>query len=725
MKKQFRFPSFFVIIFSLAFISTQHASAQRKSNYITVHSSTEVRAFYPIGNKGYGGMASSFAFRPDNPSGDIEEPPQNDCGGWSFTSHTICRTQLPYTWNGLTFNESGTKSAFIPVFGYCDSTATLILTVNNCPAIWTGSTSTDWNTASNWSTGVVPTASENTFISNSARKPVISGTANVNNFTIAAGDTLTVGGILNVSGNWANNGFPVLLGKGTVVLKSSTPATLSGYTVFNNLEIAGNYSVGPLAAGTVLTDSIAVVGILKNTSGTLTTNGKVTLKSTSSKTALIQESGGSLSGKINVERYIGGSSGYHHLSSPVTDNTVSNWGKFFSITGVNNISVGAAAAGKIATLQEYRESANKGAILDSGFFHFTLQSATTTSGKGLAAWFTKSGTTLVSTGTPATGTINVPVTFAGSNSITKGWNLVGNPYPSPINWSALRSLNPGVWGDQACYIWKPTGKTNGQWQTYNGTVGTNGVGNVIASSQAFFVLVNQSTNLTFNNSIRTTDLSPTYFSTQHHKQLRLQIVNPANLAETDEVVAYTKAGIATPVVSVKPPMPVEATNATISFVYEGKQSCIEALTDFKAEDELALNISTPIAGVYLLKVGEYNHHLPAYLKDARTGSYTELKAGTEIAIATEATTSNTRYSVVFGRPVAAASNAYKVFAAKKAIQVTNAVAISNAKVVVFNTLGQQIATATMNGTSLTIPVQTTATYVVKIAGETVAKVIVP
>ncbi len=646
------------------------------------------------------------------------------------TSSTTASNCGSYVWNGTTYSTSGTYTKTLVNAGGCDSTATLVLTITPCTNTWTGVTSTDWNTASNWSSAVVPTASTDAIIANTARKPVISGTANVKNLTIGIGASLTVSGTLNVSGNWVNNGVPALTGNGTVVLQSSSAATLSGYTLFNNLEVAGNHSVGPLAADNILVDSIAVTGILKKTSGTLTTNGKVTLKSTASKTALIQENGGALTGKINVERYIGGASGYHHISSPVTNNTVGNWGKYFSITGVNNIAASAAGIGKIATLQEYRESANKKSILDSGFYQFTLPSAVTTSGKGFTAWFIKSTTTLVSTGTPANGNINVPVTFAGTNATTKGWNLIGNPYPSPISWSALRSSNPGVWGDQACYIWKATNGVNGQWQTYNGTVGTNGVGNVIASSQAFFVLVNQSTNLTFNNSIRTTDVNPTFFGTAQLKQLRLQIVNPANLAETDEVVAYTKAGIATPVASVKPPMPAEATNASLSFVYEGKQAAIEAVADFKAGDELALNISTPIAGVYLLKVGEYNNSLPAYLKDAKTGSFTELKAGTEIAVATEATTSNTRYSVVFGRPaaaVAAANNTFKVFAAKKAIQVTNAVAVSNAKVVLYNTLGQQIATATMNGTSLTIPLnaQTNATYLVKIAGETVAKVIVP
>ena len=48
----------------------------------------------------------------------------------SVTSISICSSDLPYTWNGLTFTESGTKTAhFTNRFG-CDSAATLNLSVN-------------------------------------------------------------------------------------------------------------------------------------------------------------------------------------------------------------------------------------------------------------------------------------------------------------------------------------------------------------------------------------------------------------------------------------------------------------------------------------------------------------------------------------------------------------------------------------------------------------------
>lgn len=78
----------------------------------------------------------------------------------SVTNLTICQSQLPYTWNGLTFNAAGTQTAtgFTNING-CDSNATLILTVNS------NSGSTDIITACDsytWIDGNTYTASNNT-----------------------------------------------------------------------------------------------------------------------------------------------------------------------------------------------------------------------------------------------------------------------------------------------------------------------------------------------------------------------------------------------------------------------------------------------------------------------------------------------------------------------------------------------------------------------------------
>jgi len=79
-------------------------------------------------------------------------------------------------------------------------------------AIWTGATSTDWFTATNWNTGALPTVTTSiTIPSAPANQPLISASGAVcKNITIDNGATLTMSGTttytLSVNGDWINNG---------------------------------------------------------------------------------------------------------------------------------------------------------------------------------------------------------------------------------------------------------------------------------------------------------------------------------------------------------------------------------------------------------------------------------------------------------------------------------------------------------------------------------------
>jgi hypothetical protein len=81
------------------------------------------------------------------------------------------------------------------------------------------------------------------------------------------------------------------------------------------------------------------------------------------------------------------------------------------------------------------------------------------------------------------GTINFPATFTSTGTSGDGWNLVGNPYPSTIDWDAASG-------------WTRTGITNAIYMRDNGQevnasyvngVGVNGGSRYIAMGQAFFV----------------------------------------------------------------------------------------------------------------------------------------------------------------------------------------------------------------------------------------------
>ncbi|MDJ1501172.1 hypothetical protein [Xanthocytophaga agilis] len=65
---------------------------------------------------------------------------------------------------------------------------------------WTGSSSTNWNTASNWSPAGVPTSTDNVTIATASNAPALSGNVTVTNFTLQSGSIQLNGYTLNITG---------------------------------------------------------------------------------------------------------------------------------------------------------------------------------------------------------------------------------------------------------------------------------------------------------------------------------------------------------------------------------------------------------------------------------------------------------------------------------------------------------------------------------------------
>ena len=564
-------------------------------------------------------------------------------GTGSLAGFTICiqtkdtliaKATGSYTWHGTTYTASTTTATFDTTNAAgCDSLTTLHLTIIPAINTWTGTKSTDWNDPANWSSGVVPDSSQDVVIASGTNKPVNNSTLTAKNLIIESGATITNNGTLNVYGNFTDSGSFISTNGSKVVLAGT--GTVSGTDTFANLEIKGDYKI---------MDSIAVTQRLIKTSGSLNTNNRLTLISNATGTALIEDDGGSLVGKATIQHFAGGNFGFHHFATPVSGTTVNDWSNAFPIFGPDGEPAWLSNRG---SLQIYNEPANKTELLDSSYYNYTNLSNPLVPGQGYTAWL-NSLPTLKTLGTPNNGAISFPVTSSDTaNEVTRGWNLVGNPYPSPISWSALLEKNASILGDKSCYLWKADGNgTNGTWETFNGTAGVNGAGDIINSSLGFFVYVNQSGNLNFDNSVRNYDYtSPEIFGTKSNTtSLRLSIKSP-NATTIDEAVAYTsyKAGF-----SRKMPQPATATNPTIAFDVRGTKAAINVLTAIDSKTELPITVLTPKAGTYTLALSTKNSNQPVYLKDAVTGTYTDLSSSTTITTTTCETAG--RYSLVFSKP---------------------------------------------------------------------------
>ena len=195
--------------------------------------------------------------------------------------------------------------------------------------------------------------------------------------------------------------------------------------------------------------------------------------------SLTVESGGSLitagtitnDGTFNSQRSISNGQ-WHFISSPVTNATSGMFSGDF--------------------LQTWSEE-------DGWWYEVTSTNEVLTPAKGYGFWSNGSGSsTHTFTGTPNTGTKSILLTANGSGGSFNRANLVGNPFPSSIDWSGLDD-------------------TYGAVNYYNGTAyvswnnGTGSGSQYIPPTQGFFVVTSVAGTFTINNSDRTHNGATSYY----------------------------------------------------------------------------------------------------------------------------------------------------------------------------------------------------------------------
>ena len=164
----------------------------------------------------------------------------------------------------VTWMATYTGYAYVKVNGYGSASGSYTMAYQRTDElIWTGNTSTNWSTSSNWNGNVVPDNTFDVIIPTGAtRQPNISSAnASCKSLTINSGATLTVGGYtlnvsdnINISGKLAmNNQSGIINAYGDVFWKSGSTANFTANTVFwvyGNWEFQAGSNVN-LANGVV------------------------------------------------------------------------------------------------------------------------------------------------------------------------------------------------------------------------------------------------------------------------------------------------------------------------------------------------------------------------------------------------------------------------------------------------------------------------------------------
>jgi trimeric autotransporter adhesin len=397
---------------------------------------------------------------------------------------------------------------------------------------WLGTVSTDWFTSGNWCGGIPTTATAVLIPNGTTYYPLITtGTASANNLTIQSSASVTVtGGTLAISGAISNSGTFTASAGGTIEMNGSTAQTIpssvfAGNTI-NNLTINNT-------GGVTLSDTLKIKGILTPAAGTFATGGYITLLSTSSQTALIAGSGsGSVTGNVTMQRYLPQGYGYKYISSPFTGATVSGLSSY--------IDLGAT----FPRLYGYNES-----LSTAGWVNYTADTNTLYPLKGYSANFGTSTApvTFSLRGVVNNGTLSSTI-YNNNNTYTLGFNLAGNPYPSPIDWTAASGWTKTNI-DNAIYYFNSsdTNQYTGTYSSYIAGVSSDGVAsNVIPAMQGFFVHVSSGSypvtgTLGANNNVRVNNLSPYYHKVTAGADVplvRLDALFPGNTANPDPTVIY-------------------------------------------------------------------------------------------------------------------------------------------------------------------------------------------
>jgi hypothetical protein len=513
-------------------------------------------------------------------------------------------------------------------------------------------------------------------------------------------------------------------------------------------------------------------------SGNILTNGNaLTLLSSAAGTALVVNSNGVVQGAVTVQRYIDpslnpstaanpGGKGYRHYSSPVSNTTVADLatsGFTPVLTPGYNMSATPGTTMPFPNVFGYDQvrlttTSTNYAAFDKGW---VVPTANTNLVPGRGYAVNIAGTELVDfVGTPNNGTLPVALTRnGGSTAADAGWALVGNPYPSPLDYARVAIIDRTNL-DAAMYVQQSTGQYAGQYRSYVNGTSTNPAGRsvandaLIAAGQGFFVRVSQgqtSGTITFRNGQRVTtyDQQAAFQRTaaDARPSVRLELAG-AGLA--DAFVTYAEAG-ATPAFdhdfdAAKLPNP---TGLNLSSAIATDNLAIDGRAAFTPATVLPLNVGVPAAGTYTLTattLANLPAGLLAYLRDAQTGQLTKLAAGTSYSFSVTASEATAllagRFTLQFSAATALAAAAslsatevtvYPNPAHGRFTVLVPAVATASAvQAELLNTLGQvvrrQSASLPATGAILTVETAglTTGVYTLRLqaGGSTIAKRVV-
>ncbi len=438
-----------------------------------------------------------------------------------------------------------------------------------------------------------------------------------------------IGGDLEVAGDFTDNGTFTNNDR-RVLINGSTVQTLGG----SSETTFGYFTVNPNAQLEALpTKRVTVV---KNLTVVSAKDGKaagqLTLKSDENNTAsLIIKLNGTASGDINVERFLSGGWDWHFLSSPVVGQ---------HIVGVENFIGFTFGTGGIAGDPNVDFYMHDPTVADNPWINIKNEDSTLNTSfdatfqetKGYLVAYKGASLTKKFTGIPQVGAFSA-ILENGSDT-NQVWNLLGNPYPSAINWAAGGIDVYGL--DQAYYqIYNPHANGGvGGFEYFKDWIspmssGTNGK---IPAMQGFYVKVDPDAPVKmvqFSPNALEHDNQP-YFK---NKFVSENLLNLKILGDTfySEAQVFLKEGTS-PGLDKDDASMLFSMNAQVPHIYsvDGSNKMVMNAVPFSDMDQtIPMGLKTGQAGSYTITaedVNTFNTNISPILEDNQTGAQIDLRA---------------------------------------------------------------------------------------------------
>jgi hypothetical protein len=378
----------------------------------------------------------------------------------------------------------------------------------------------------------------------------------------------------------------------------------------------------------------------------------VTLLSSATGTALmVDRSSGTLQGATTtIQRAIDGStnagSGYRHFAPPVYGATIGDLTTAGFTPVVNSLyNTQGTSVQPFPTVYSYEESrVSDAGVPGSGFDKGWVSPDDLTD-----QLFNSQGYTLQ---LPATAKLSVTgrvfanggignAVYRTGNDADAGWSLVGNPYPSPIDWRLVTASDrEGL--DAAMYVFESTGPYTGSYRSYANGIGGNPI---IPLGQAFFVRVSsgQTQGLMFfqgSQRVTTFDAATSFKRTTADPRPQLAL-SLTGAALHDITYLYQEEGATTGVDAEYDAVKMPNSNGlNVSQVATTSRLAINGLPALTAATSVPLVVGVPAAGTYTLASTTLSNlpaGLDAYLRDAQTGRTVKLAAGSSYSFDVTAT----------------------------------------------------------------------------------------